>query len=148
MPAGEILTNVRRNQTQALKAIKTLNQVFLYSSVKKIVFYSHVLHKTVLENKIEHQCKKDFCHGNPIFSIRLSHTSQLPYFVQVLLHKVHGLWRGDNMAPKVNTSGASIKAQSPSQCVDWCPAGFKVGIDSKPPTAPSDGNPAKLLRAF
>ena len=44
------------------------------------------------------------------------------------------LYRGD-VAPKdVNAAIAAIKTRNSIQFVDWCPTGFKVGINNQPPT--------------
>ncbi|KAG0014399.1 Tubulin alpha-3C/D chain, partial [Podila clonocystis] len=41
------------------------------------------------------------------------------------------LYRGDVIPKDVNTAITSIKTKSTIQFVDWCPTGFKVGINSK-----------------
>jgi len=57
------------------------------------------------------------------------------------------LYRGD-VAPKdVNAAIASIKTKRTIQFVDWCPTGFKVGINYQPPTVVPDGDLAKVQRA-
>ena len=44
------------------------------------------------------------------------------------------LYRGD-VAPKdVNASILKIKSSKTIEFVDWCPTGFKVGINYQPPT--------------
>ncbi|CDI96723.1 tubulin alpha 1C chain [Echinococcus multilocularis] len=58
------------------------------------------------------------------------------------------LYRGD-VAPKdVNASIASIKTRRTIQFVDWCPTGFKVGINYQPPTVVPGGDLAKVQRAL
>jgi len=48
------------------------------------------------------------------------------------------LYRGD-VAPKdVNSAVATLKAQSKIQFVDWCPSGFKIGINSNAPSITQD----------
>ena len=42
---------------------------------------------------------------------------------------------------------AQIKAQKAVQFVDWCPTGFKVGINYQPPTVVPGGDLAKVHRA-
>merc|ERR1719447_2022086 len=57
------------------------------------------------------------------------------------------LYRGD-VAPKdVNAAIASIKTKRSIQFVDWCPTGFKVGINYQPPTAVPGSDIAKVPRA-
>ena len=45
------------------------------------------------------------------------------------------LYRGDVVPKDVNTAIASIKTKRNIQFVDWCPTGFKVGINYQPPTS-------------
>jgi len=57
------------------------------------------------------------------------------------------LYRGD-VAPKdVNAAIARVKSQKTVQFVDWCPTGFKVGINYQPPTVVPGGDLAKVQRA-
>uniref|UniRef100_A0A3Q3EDQ6 Tubulin, alpha 8 like 5 n=1 Tax=Labrus bergylta TaxID=56723 RepID=A0A3Q3EDQ6_9LABR len=44
------------------------------------------------------------------------------------------LYRGDVVPKDVNSAIAAIKTKSSIQFVDWCPTGFKVGINYQPPT--------------
>nr|XP_006116735.1 tubulin alpha-3 chain-like isoform X3 [Pelodiscus sinensis] len=57
------------------------------------------------------------------------------------------LYRGDVVPKDVNTAIASIKARRSIQFVDWCPTGFKVGINYQPPTVVPGGDLAKVQRA-
>ncbi|BET03215.1 Hypothetical protein NTJ_16034 [Nesidiocoris tenuis] len=57
------------------------------------------------------------------------------------------LYRGDVVPKDVNTSIAFIKSKRSIQFVDWCPTGFKVGINSQPPTVVPGGDLAKVQRA-
>uniref|UniRef100_A0A7E4UUC8 Tubulin alpha chain n=1 Tax=Panagrellus redivivus TaxID=6233 RepID=A0A7E4UUC8_PANRE len=57
------------------------------------------------------------------------------------------LFRGDVVPKDVNTAIAGIKAKRSVQFVDWCPTGFKVGINYQPPTVVPGGDVAKLQRA-
>nr|QSX72290.1 tubulin alpha 7 [Halisarca dujardinii] len=57
------------------------------------------------------------------------------------------LYRGDVVPKDVNTSIAAIKAKRDIQFVDWCPTGFKVGINYKSPTAVPGGDLAPVKRA-
>ncbi|XP_014790511.1 tubulin alpha-8 chain [Octopus bimaculoides] len=57
------------------------------------------------------------------------------------------LYRGD-VAPKdVNSAIAAIKTRNSIQFVDWCPTGFKVGINNQPPTLVPGGDLARVERA-
>merc|ERR1712168_497294 len=47
----------------------------------------------------------------------------------------------------VNASIANIKTKRTIQFVDWCPTGFKVGINYQPPTVVPGGDLAKVQRA-
>ena len=50
------------------------------------------------------------------------------------------LYRGD-VAPKdVNASILKIKGSKTIEFVDWCPTGFKVGINYQPPTVVPGGD--------
>lgn len=52
------------------------------------------------------------------------------------------------MVPKdVNAAIATIKTKRTIQFVDWCPTGFKVGINYQPPTVVPGGDLAKVQRA-
>ena len=54
------------------------------------------------------------------------------------------LYRGD-VAPKdVNGAIANIKNQRGIQFVDWCPTGFKVGINQQPVTVVEGSGMAKV----
>ena len=45
------------------------------------------------------------------------------------------LYRGDVMPKDVNNAISTIKTKRSIQFVDWCPTGFKVGINYQPPIA-------------
>jgi tubulin alpha len=47
----------------------------------------------------------------------------------------------------VNEAIATIKTKKSIQFVDWCPTGFKVGINYQPPTAAPSGDLAKVYHA-
>merc|ERR1719166_783491 len=47
----------------------------------------------------------------------------------------------------LNNSIATIKTKRTIQFVDWCPTGFKVGINYQPPTVVPSGDLAKVQRA-
>ncbi|XP_063807519.1 tubulin alpha-8 chain-like isoform X1 [Pseudophryne corroboree] len=57
------------------------------------------------------------------------------------------LYRGDVVPKDVNVAIAIIKTKRMIQFVDWCPTGFKVGINYQPPTLVPGGNLAKVQRA-
>ncbi|CAF4181798.1 unnamed protein product [Rotaria sp. Silwood2] len=57
------------------------------------------------------------------------------------------LYRGDVVPKDVNTAISVIKTKRSIQFVDWCPTGFKVGINSQPPVAVPGGDVAKVPRA-
>jgi tubulin alpha len=57
------------------------------------------------------------------------------------------LFRGDVVPKDVNTAIASIKTKRTIQFVDWCPTGFKVGINYQPPMVVPGGDLAKVNRA-
>nr|XP_054753064.1 tubulin alpha-1D chain-like [Lytechinus pictus] len=57
------------------------------------------------------------------------------------------LYRGDVVPKDVNAAIAHIKTKRSIQFVDWCPTGFKVGINYQPPTVVPGGDLAKVQRA-
>ncbi|PAV62552.1 hypothetical protein WR25_00170 [Diploscapter pachys] len=57
------------------------------------------------------------------------------------------LYRGDVVPKDVNAAIAAIKTKRSIQFVDWCPTGFKVGINYQPPTVVPGGDLAKVPRA-
>ncbi|KAM6301730.1 tubulin alpha-3 chain [Podargus strigoides] len=57
------------------------------------------------------------------------------------------LYRGDVVPKDVNAAIAAIKTRRSIQFVDWCPTGFKVGINHQPPMVVSGGDLAKVQRA-
>ena len=58
------------------------------------------------------------------------------------------LYRGDVVPKDVNAAICAIKSKRAVQFVEWCPTGFKVGINYQPPTTVPGGDQAKLLRAL
>jgi len=58
------------------------------------------------------------------------------------------LYRGDVTPKDVNAAIATIKTKRSIQFVDWCPTGFKVGINYQPPTVVPGGDLAKVPRAM
>jgi len=57
------------------------------------------------------------------------------------------LFRGDVVPKDVNAAIAQIKTKRTIQFVDWCPTGFKVGINYQPPAAVEGGDLAAVKRA-
>jgi len=57
------------------------------------------------------------------------------------------LYRGDVVPKDVSSAIAIIKTKRTIQFVDWCPTGFKVGINYQPPTVVPGGDLAKVARA-
>ncbi|XP_033112799.1 tubulin alpha-1D chain-like [Anneissia japonica] len=57
------------------------------------------------------------------------------------------LYRGDVVPKDVNAAIATIKTKRNIQFVDWCPTGFKVGINYQSPTVVPGGDLAKVQRA-
>ena len=57
------------------------------------------------------------------------------------------MFRGDVVPKDVNSSVATIKTKRTIQFVDWCPTGFKCGINYQPPTVVPGGDLAKVMRA-
>ena len=60
-----------------------------------------------------------------------------------ILHR----YRGDVVPKDVNAAVATIKTKRTIQFVDWCPTGFKCGINYQPPTVVPGGDLAKVMRA-
>ncbi len=56
-------------------------------------------------------------------------------------------YRGDVAPQDINATIFSLGKKKRIQFVDWCPAGFKVGINFQPPTAIPGGDLAKVQRA-
>jgi len=57
------------------------------------------------------------------------------------------MYRGDVVPKDVNAAVANIKTKRTIQFVDWCPTGFKVGINYQPPTVVPGGDLAAVRRA-
>ena len=58
------------------------------------------------------------------------------------------MYRGDVVPKDVNSAIASIKSKRIIQFVDWCPTGFKIGINYQPPCVVPGGDLAKVQRAL
>ncbi|XP_052127375.1 tubulin alpha-1C chain-like isoform X1 [Frankliniella occidentalis] len=57
------------------------------------------------------------------------------------------LYRGDVVPKDVNAAIALMKKERTVQFVEWCPTGFKVGINYQPPTVVPGGDLARVSRA-
>ena len=57
------------------------------------------------------------------------------------------LYRGDVVPKDVNSAISALKTKRTIQFVDWCPTGFKIGINYQPPTIVPGGDMAKVQRA-
>jgi len=57
------------------------------------------------------------------------------------------MYRGDVVPKDVNAAVANIKTKRTIQFVDWCPTGFKCGINYQPPTQVPGGDLAEVTRA-
>ncbi|KAJ1398356.1 Tubulin/FtsZ, C-terminal [Sesbania bispinosa] len=57
------------------------------------------------------------------------------------------MYRGDVVPKDVNVSVSNIKTKRTVQFVDWCPTGFKCGINYQAPTVVPGGDLAKVKRA-
>jgi len=57
------------------------------------------------------------------------------------------MFRGDVVPKDVNAAVATIKTKRTIQFVDWCPTGFKCGINYQPPTVVPGGDLARVMRA-
>ncbi|KAI5169564.1 tubulin alpha, partial [Pancytospora epiphaga] len=58
------------------------------------------------------------------------------------------LFRGDVQPKDVNQATATLRAKRASQFVEWCPTGFKVGINDKRPTVLPGSVMAQVSRAL
>jgi tubulin alpha len=58
------------------------------------------------------------------------------------------LYRGDVQPKDVNAVIASLRLKKHIRLVDWCPTGFKVGLNHQPPTVVPNGDQAKVPRAL
>ena len=56
------------------------------------------------------------------------------------------LYRGDVVPKDVNAAIMGIKMARLVDFVNWCPNGFKVGINYQPPTVVPGGDLAKVQR--
>jgi len=57
------------------------------------------------------------------------------------------IFRGDVVPKDVNAAVAVVKTKRTVQFVDWCPTGFKSGVNHEPPTVVPGGDLARVKRA-
>ncbi|KAF1376097.1 hypothetical protein PFLUV_G00227080 [Perca fluviatilis] len=57
------------------------------------------------------------------------------------------LYHGDVVPKDVNAAIATIKTKHSIQFMDWCPTGFRVGINYQLPTVVPGGDLAKVQKA-
>eukprot|EP01108_Squamamoeba_japonica_P000553 TRINITY_DN1187_c0_g2_i1.p2 TRINITY_DN1187_c0_g2~~TRINITY_DN1187_c0_g2_i1.p2 ORF type:complete len:454 (+),score=235.13 TRINITY_DN1187_c0_g2_i1:144-1505(+) len=57
------------------------------------------------------------------------------------------MYRGDVVPKDVQSAVSAIKTKRTIQFVDWCPTGFKCGINYQPPTTVPNGDLANVRRA-
>jgi len=57
------------------------------------------------------------------------------------------MYRGDVVPKDVNTAVSHVKTKKSIQFVDWCPTGFKCGINYQPPINVPNGDLASVTRA-
>jgi len=57
------------------------------------------------------------------------------------------MYRGDVVPKDVNAAIANVRTKRSIRFVDWCPTGFKVGINSEPPAVVPGGDLAKVKRS-
>lgn len=86
--------------------------------------------------------KCDPRHGLLFFFVRFHHISLIGKYMACCM-----LYRGDVVPKDVNTAITTIKTKRTIQFVDWCPTGFKVGINYQPSTVVPGGDLAKVQRA-
>ncbi|KER20572.1 hypothetical protein T265_10896 [Opisthorchis viverrini] len=58
------------------------------------------------------------------------------------------LYRGDVIPKDVNNALTRVKAQKSIQFVEWCPTGFKIGLNCQPPTVVPGSQLAPVKRAL
>jgi len=57
------------------------------------------------------------------------------------------MYRGDVQSKAVTQAVARVKSNQVNRFVDWCPTGYKIGINYQPPTVFTKGDLAKVRRA-
>merc|ERR1711948_36715 len=74
-------------------------------------------------------------------------SAEKAYHEQLSVAEITMMYRGDVVPKDVNAAVATIKTKRTIQFVDWCPTGFKCGINYQPPTVVPGGDLAKVMRA-
>ncbi|CAM9607459.1 unnamed protein product [Lampetra fluviatilis] len=99
-------------------------------------------------------CRRNLDIERPTYTNLNRLIGQIPANQMVKCDPRHGkymaccmLYRGDVVPKDVNAAIAAIKTKRSIQFVDWCPTGFKVGINYQPPTVVPGGDLAKVQRA-
>ncbi|XP_054653237.1 LOW QUALITY PROTEIN: tubulin alpha chain-like [Dunckerocampus dactyliophorus] len=60
--------------------------------------------------------------------------------------RLYRLYRGDVVPKDVNAAIATLKTKRSIQFVDWCPTGFKVGINYQSPTVVPGGDLVRFVQ--
>ncbi|VDO52383.1 unnamed protein product [Brugia timori] len=58
------------------------------------------------------------------------------------------LYRGNVTPNDVNEAISAVRHRRQINFVEWCPTGFKIGVNHEPPTAVPDGDTASVPRAL
>lgn len=58
------------------------------------------------------------------------------------------MFRGDVVPKDVNAAVTTLKSKKTVQFVDWCPTGFKFGVNNSPATVVPGGDLAKTMRSL
>jgi tubulin alpha len=58
------------------------------------------------------------------------------------------MYRGDVHSKTVSAAVSNVKQKQMNRFVDWCPTGYKIGINFQPPTVFPSGDLAKVQRAL
>jgi len=58
------------------------------------------------------------------------------------------MYRGDVRSKEVASAVANVKSKQTNHFVDWCPTGYKIGINFQPPTVFPRGDLARVQRAL
>merc|ERR1712136_398139 len=94
------------------------------------------------------------CAFAPVISAEITNSVFEPANQMVKCDPRHGkymaccmMYRGDVVPKDVNAAIGTVKTKRTIRFVDWCPTGFKVGINYQPPTVVPGGDLAKVQRA-
>ncbi|XP_066932954.1 tubulin alpha chain-like [Clytia hemisphaerica] len=108
---------------------------FPVATIAPVLSAAKAYHEKISVSEITHQC---FEPANQMVKC----DPRLGKYMAVCL-----LYRGDVVPKDVNTAIAHLKTKKNIQFVDWCPTGFKVGINYQPPTTVPGGDLAKVPRS-